>query len=102
MLIGKKHMEKLSFERLVIVFCSGIQSLIFVILLHSIMSNTLPVGLGYSLGFGTGIATFLSFVNLTLCSAFGSNEKVFQMCRFGTLLPMIIFGALFVIGAANQ
>ena len=93
-------MEKLAFERPVVVFCSGIQSLVFVILLHSVMSNTQPVGLGYSLGLGVAFGMFLSIFNLTLCSGFGSNAKVFQVCRYGTLLPLIVVAALFIIGAA--
>lgn len=95
-------MEKLATERLIVVIGSGIQSLVFAILIHSIMSNTLPVGPAFYLGMGTGFATFLSFFNLTLCSAFGSNERVLLVCKFFMLLPLIIFAILFLIGGALQ
>ncbi len=93
-------MEKSSSERLFVVVCSGMQSLVFMILVHSIMSNSLPEGLGKSLALGAGIGSAIAYFNLTLCSAFGSNDRVLKFCRLTTLLPLIIFGALFVIGAA--
>jgi amino acid permease len=60
------------------------------------------VGPAFYLGMGTGFATFLSFFNLTLCSAFGSNERVLLVCKFFMLLPLIIFAILFLIGGALQ
>ena len=95
-------MKESSFERGLVAACSGIQSLVFIILVHSIMSNTLPVGLGQSLALGSGIGSAVAFLNLTLCSVFGSNDKILKFCRFTALVPLIIFGALFVIGAVND
>ncbi|MEY4568123.1 MAG: hypothetical protein RLY14_3093 [Planctomycetota bacterium] len=93
-------MNSPSLERLIVVVCSGMQSLIFAVFVHSIMSNSQPIGLGYWLGLGSGLASFLAFSNLTTCAAFGANERVLKFCRFTTLLPLIIFGALFAIGSA--
>ncbi|MCA9200930.1 MAG: hypothetical protein KDA87_25500 [Planctomycetales bacterium] len=100
--LEKKHMKESSFDRGLVAACSGIQSLVFIILLHSIMSNSLPVGLGQSLALGSGIGSAVAFLNLTLCSVFGTNDKILKVCRFTALVPLIIFGALFVIGAVND
>lgn len=93
-------MNHLVVDRSLIAVGSGIQSLVFAILIHSIMSNTLPVGLGYWLGLGTGVASLLSVLTCTVCSAFGASEKVVVACKVLMLLPLIIFAGLFLVGGA--
>lgn len=92
-------MNQLALDRFVITLGSGIQSLVCAILVHSIMSNTLPVGLGYYLGLGSRLASFFSFLTCTLCSAFGASERVVFVCKLLMLLPLLIFAGLFVVGS---
>lgn len=88
-------------NRAAILICAGFQAIVSAILLHSVMSNMAPVGIGFAFGLGSGLSTFAAFGTMTLCAAFGSSPRVVTVCKFLMLVPCLIFGLMLLSSAAS-